>query len=212
MIGIYKITSPSGKVYIGQSWNIERRFKSYKNKNCKDQPRIYNSLCKYGPQNHCFEIICELKEPVDQINLDNEERFFMDFYRSNGIELMNLKEAGSNGRPSKESIEKGVISRRGYKASPETIKKLKDRIITPEWRNNISKSQIGRKYSEERNAKMRAAISISVDQFSLSGEFIKTWSSRKEASETLHIVASSISECVKNKRKTAGGFIWKYHI
>ena len=30
MIGIYKITSPNGKIYIGQSINIDRRFKSYR--------------------------------------------------------------------------------------------------------------------------------------------------------------------------------------
>jgi len=35
MIGIYKITSPSNKVYIGQSINIEKRFKSYKRYDCK---------------------------------------------------------------------------------------------------------------------------------------------------------------------------------
>ena len=29
MIGIYKITSPSGKVYIGQSINIEERWYKY---------------------------------------------------------------------------------------------------------------------------------------------------------------------------------------
>jgi hypothetical protein len=28
--GIYKITSPSGKVYIGQSVDIKRRFTTYK--------------------------------------------------------------------------------------------------------------------------------------------------------------------------------------
>ena len=30
MIGIYKIINPNNKVYIGQSTNIERRFKQYK--------------------------------------------------------------------------------------------------------------------------------------------------------------------------------------
>ena len=30
MIGMYKITSPINKVYIGQSWNIESRIRSYK--------------------------------------------------------------------------------------------------------------------------------------------------------------------------------------
>jgi len=32
-IGIYKITSPTGKIYVGQSCNIERRFNTYNSKN-----------------------------------------------------------------------------------------------------------------------------------------------------------------------------------
>jgi len=31
MIGIYKITNPEGKIYIGLSKNIEKRFKNHKN-------------------------------------------------------------------------------------------------------------------------------------------------------------------------------------
>ena len=41
LIGIYKITSPSNKIYIGQSLDIDRRFKTYKNINkVKRQPAI----------------------------------------------------------------------------------------------------------------------------------------------------------------------------
>lgn len=29
-VGLYAIISPSGKVYIGQSYNINRRFREYK--------------------------------------------------------------------------------------------------------------------------------------------------------------------------------------
>ena len=56
MIGIYKITSPTGKVYIGQSIEIEKRWMRYKNitKSVKKQPAIYNSLLKYGSENHIF--------------------------------------------------------------------------------------------------------------------------------------------------------------
>ena len=39
-IGIYKLTSPSGSIYIGQSWNIEHRMMNYKNHHCKDQPEL----------------------------------------------------------------------------------------------------------------------------------------------------------------------------
>ena len=64
MIGIYKITSPSGKVYIGQGRNIENRFLQYKNKHCKFQVRLYNSFDKYGVENHVFEVIeeCEITD------------------------------------------------------------------------------------------------------------------------------------------------------
>lgn len=57
--GIYKITSPSGKIYIGQSKNIEQRFGQYRRLQCKNQKALYNSLIKYGVENHIFEIIIE---------------------------------------------------------------------------------------------------------------------------------------------------------
>ena len=57
--GIYKITSPSGKVYIGQSVNIQRRFSQYKRLKCEKQPILYNSLLKYSAEAHIFEIIQE---------------------------------------------------------------------------------------------------------------------------------------------------------
>ena len=45
-IGIYKITSPSNKIYIGKSNNINRRFKEYIKLRCKQQPKLYNSFKK----------------------------------------------------------------------------------------------------------------------------------------------------------------------
>ena len=71
-IGIYKITNPEGKIYIGQSINIEKRWKGYKNFHCKGQHKLYNSLKKYGPENHTFEIIeeCIMEE------LDIREEFY----------------------------------------------------------------------------------------------------------------------------------------
>jgi group I intron endonuclease len=66
MIGIYKIINPNNKVYIGQSTNIERRFKQYKSLDCKRQPKIYNSFLKYNVDNHQFEIIEECT--IEQLN------------------------------------------------------------------------------------------------------------------------------------------------
>lgn len=64
VIGIYKITSPTGKVYIGLSGDIENRLFRYKKCDCKTQRYLYRSLKKHGVKKHVFEIIhmCELEE------------------------------------------------------------------------------------------------------------------------------------------------------
>ncbi len=54
---IYMITSPTGRIYIGSTSNIENRWKKYRYLSCKGQIKLYNSLRKYGYINHIFEII-----------------------------------------------------------------------------------------------------------------------------------------------------------
>lgn len=67
IIGIYKITSPSNRVYIGQSRDINTRLKNYVKLRCKSQTKLYNSLKKYGYNNHKIEIIehCSIEELND---------------------------------------------------------------------------------------------------------------------------------------------------
>ena len=47
-------------------------------------------------------------------------------------------------------------------------------------------------------------------QYSKSGEFIKEWPSALEVERVLDINNSHIIQCCKGKRKSAGGFIWRY--
>jgi len=69
IIGIYKIINPKGKIYIGQSTNIKNRkrvyrfFKSYVN---SIGPIIYNSLKKYGFENHNFEVVFCTQKDTDK--------------------------------------------------------------------------------------------------------------------------------------------------
>lgn len=76
MIGIYKITSPSGKVYIGQSKNIPQRLWKYKKLKCESQVKLYRSLKKYGVNNHTFEIIHECE--IDDLN--RLERYYQELF------------------------------------------------------------------------------------------------------------------------------------
>jgi len=98
MIGIYKITSPSDKIYIGQSINIQKRFKQYKNlQNCKFQTKLYDSLM--FEKNHKFEILEEC-----DINLLNErERYWQDYY--NVLKGLNCRLTTYNSKSGKLSEE-----------------------------------------------------------------------------------------------------------
>lgn len=59
---IYKITSPSNKIYVGSTIDYKKRFSAYKRMKCKTQTKLYNSFLKHGVEKHIFEIIteCEL--------------------------------------------------------------------------------------------------------------------------------------------------------
>lgn len=102
MIGIYKITNPKGKIYIGQSIDIENRWIDYKKSKCKFQIKLLNSLKKYGPNNHKFEIIEECK--VEQLN--ERERYWQEYYDvvgENGLNCRLTKTKDKSGTDSQET-------------------------------------------------------------------------------------------------------------
>jgi group I intron endonuclease len=49
---VYKIVSPSGKVYVGSSKDIKRRLYQYSIYNCGNQTKLFSSLTKYGYEAH----------------------------------------------------------------------------------------------------------------------------------------------------------------
>lgn len=79
MIGIYKWTNKiNGKIYIGQSINIEERSRSHISSAYYIKSNTYNTafhaaIRKYGPQNFDFQIICLC--PVTE--LDTLEKYYI---------------------------------------------------------------------------------------------------------------------------------------
>jgi hypothetical protein len=68
MVGIYKISNPNGRIYIGQSTNIELRWGKYSKLHCKDQPSLYLSLKKHGEWESGKQASKELNIPQPNIN------------------------------------------------------------------------------------------------------------------------------------------------
>jgi len=150
MTGIYKITSPTGKIYIGQSIDIEKRFKYYKKLYCKQQTKLYFSLKKYGCENHIFEIIEECKE----CNLLERETYWKKYYKVLEISSLCCRIDGKGGKNSKVTNElisknnKGISRNKGRIQSEEE-KKLRSQIklgYKPSFSHikNMKKSMIGK--------------------------------------------------------------------
>ena len=106
--GIYKITNIcNGKIYIGLSKNLTRRFSWHKynlRNGCHDNSHLQRAWDKYGENSFLFEIIEECS--VDK--LSEKEKYWIDFY--GGFEsdkLYNLRDGGETGNTlSKEVINK----------------------------------------------------------------------------------------------------------
>lgn len=87
MAVIYKIQSPNGKIYIGSTVNFKKRMKQYSTLDCKNQIKIYNSLKKYGFNNHKIVIITECTtDKIFQL-----ESYYGQLYNVLGVNGLNLR-------------------------------------------------------------------------------------------------------------------------
>ena len=215
MKGIYKITSPSNKVYIGQSHNIEFRLYGYKNLYCKSQPKIYRSLNKYGVDNHQFNILHELPIDISQEVMDNYEIFYMQQYRDCGIELLNIKEGGRGGKHSEETklkLCKNHKGNLGKKHSVKTLRKMsqikKGHIVTDETKEKLRNFNLGKNHSEESKKKMSEALKGSKNGF-----YNKNHSeeSKKKMSEALKGIIRKKIPCIYCNLTCAPNMLQRHH-
>jgi group I intron endonuclease len=179
--GIYRITSPTNRIYIGSSKNVHKRLKSYKNiNNVKLQTRVYNSFLKHGIDKHIFEIICYC-DFDDLYKLENYYGLLFDVCGKNGLNCVIPHFEDIKGKVSEETIEKmrkncgkkkGIkrtpemneanrLRNLGRKHSDETKKKMsenrKGKSPSLEARIKSSITQKGKKVSEETRQKLRNA-------------------------------------------------------
>lgn len=141
MIGIYKITNLlNGKCYIGQSKDIEVRWKNhiwrYKYKE-RDNLFLYQAMRKHGIENFSFEVLQE----CDEEELNDLEIKYIAQYQSfpNGYNMT----AGGNGHLGRPMTPEGK----------EALRKANTgRPCSEETRRRISEAQKGKIIPEEQKA------------------------------------------------------------
>lgn len=234
MVGIYRIINPNGKIYIGQSIDIDKRQYNYKNLNKGGiGPKLYNSLKKYGWENHIFEIV----EECSREQLNGRETFYkQQVIKQIGWEnvlFFELYDNGSGPRSQeiKDKISKSSVGKNSKKILQYDLKgnfikewnTLKEAEM--EYKTGISDVLRGKgktcggymwRYKEKplnSNFKIpKHKLSKTTLQCDLNGNVIKEWESLMEIQNKLGYPNSNISSCCIGKQKTAYGYIWKYKL
>lgn len=203
MYSVYKHTSPKGKIYIGitsmnpfKRWNNGRGYKynSY----------FYSAIQKYGWDNIKHEI---LFENLTQEEAEQKEIELIAKYKSNQREYgYNLTDGGETCAICIESRKKMSDSHRGIPLS----KKHKEALKRGRHKRKVQPNT-GKHLSEEWKKHVSESLSKKVCQYDLNGDLINIYDSSVIASKISGVVNSNISRCCNGKRKSAGGFVWRYH-
>jgi group I intron endonuclease len=209
--GIYKITSPSGKIYIGEANNLHLRCSYYLTPNrVKKQRGIYNSLLKYGVENHIIDIV----EICDENILLERERYYQ--------EIFNSVEGGLNCFYSSTKDKKKKHSEESKKLMSDKSKGEKNHFYnkkhSQEALNKISKASKGEnnpnyggKFKTDEWLK-KQSISNSKKSIKITDTLtneIKIFINSKEAATYLNVSTSNIRECKRNGYKVKKRYLIK---
>ena len=150
--GVYKVTSPSGKVYIGQASNIHRRMIEHKSDSKTITNKFYSSIKKYGFEAHTVEVLFLSDVPYERNRI---EQFYINYYDSikTGLNLIDV--IGP------------VQSFSGKKHTPEEVERIKARMkgVKPTWAIEKIKKRVFCSYLNEEFESTRAcAKALGVSQ------------------------------------------------
>ena len=227
---IYKYTSPSGKIYIGQtSQTLEQRMriggKGYlrKNKNGEYvQPAIAKAILKYGFENFQKEILFEnlTKEEANQ-----KEMELISFYHSNDKKYgYNCTKGGEGVTHSEEyKLELSEKMKSLWGDTNSVFRKMAVNRHIPMKESSKAKSSLTHKKIWE-NKTLDEKLEYSsfkmnnhkINQYDLDGNLIKQWDNFKELELNGFERGSIWRVCSKKSNskgiisKTYKGFQWRY--
>lgn len=163
--GVYCITNTmTGKRYIGSAARgFARRWREHRsslNRGCHKSPHLQSAWNKYGPDAFVFDVLL-VCAPADCVMY--EQRCIDRFRVADKKHGYNMApKAGSNlgQKRTAEQRERIGASRRGKKASPESVAARKAAYARPEVKAKMRASHLGKKQSAESIRKRVATMAI----------------------------------------------------
>ena len=210
-MGIYKITNRiNGKIYIGQSIHIEKRFRQHQTESYYQGKHynkiLYQAIRKYGLENFTFEIL----EECSQDMLNEKEIYWIKYYDS----YNNGYNATLGGENNFFSI--NIPSEEIYKMWNEgkTVKEIKEFFhINGE---TVRKRLVNLDTYSEHEARVRAGkknapnsnLTQKIVQYDLSGNIINKFDSISEISKKFGYDMCTIKRCIEGKTYSSHNFRW----
>ena len=226
--GIYCIENLTNhKIYIGQSVCIEDRWSKHLSalrRNCNDNRDLQKDWNNYGESSFSFRII----EICTKEQLDDKESFYVEQFKSNDKNFgYNFTDGGKKGFKHNPELLKfeSEVQKKKYEDNPE-LRKLRKINAINQWSNPEVKSKIvgenngmyGKTHTLEARQKIsdKAKGKISWRRTTipvLCVELNRVYPCGVDACIGVGInkcLASNIYDVCKGKRKTCGGYTWKY--
>jgi group I intron endonuclease len=217
---IYKATSPSGKIYIGQTRQSvgRRKARHYYEAASGRISKLCSAIRKYGKDIR-WEVVCK-DIPLEE--LDAAEQLYILIYDSY-INGYNMTIGGQNPPLTKEIKKKLSKTSRGRKHSEETKKKMSNahkgmhigeknnmygKKFTKEHRDKISRSN---KKEKTREHALNISKGKNTNKFAVykNGKLIGIWQNYSECARDLLLSVRSVTRHAKKNNYYHKGYLFK---
>lgn len=199
--------------YVGKTDNLKRRLNEHTKK------IKYSKSHKNDWINHLLKNNIKPEIEILDIVIESEwcfwEEHWISLIKTWGFKLTNMTSGGDGGKQNAEANKKISEKLKGKVYSKETINKMRIAKLgvkaSYETKLKMSNNKIGIKnpiYGKQRpesTKKYRKVI-----QCDLNFNEIKIWSGLIIASKELNINRCTITDVCNNRKKSAGGYKWKY--
>lgn len=222
MIGIYKIENLiNGKIYIGQSTDIARRWyqhkkyaeKQYTGDRKRYYQHLYNAMRKYGIDNFSFEVL----EETSVAQLNEREQYWIEYYHSYEDGYNNTRGGESRKQISQQEIDLICKLWREGCSTSTIVEQVKYGASTVLKYLNECEPSYSPEKGYERGELYRTKLffeqnkNLAVDMFNLYNNYIGSFYLIRHASEQYLVEYNAILLCCQGKRYSTGGYRFSYH-